>query len=113
MPCDTVRTMPQQTFAERQEEVRRALNGLRKDLVSGRARIAIAANGAVAFAGWGNEDRRGITDACAYRTLAVEGAWAFRQAVARAEAQHGRKVNDRAVAAGFHSHDGGTTWGRH
>ena len=32
------------------------------------------------------------------------------EAEARAEAQQGRKVNVRAIAAGVHSHDG-KTWG--
>jgi hypothetical protein len=95
------------------EEVKRALKKLEASLAAGQTRVSIAANGAVVFSGWAGEARSGLNDACAYRTLAAEGSWALRQAVARAEAQSGKKVNPRAVAAGWHTHDSGRTWGKH
>jgi hypothetical protein len=74
------------------------------------AKVVIAQNGALAFTG--NWDRDGVGDVCAYRRLVVDGSFALRTAVAAAEAQSGRRLNDGAVAAGFHSHDQGKTWGR-
>jgi len=110
MPCDT-RLTPGQTLAQRMKEVESSLKRLELALGAGQVRINIAPNGAVAFVGW--VDRASITDVCAYRTLAAQNSWALRQAVARAEALGGRKVNAAAVAAGHHSHDGGKTWSRH
>jgi hypothetical protein len=107
MACDTVRR-PEQTLAERIAEVDRALKRLAQQIASGRVQVNIGPTGAVAFAGW--NDRDGLTDACAYRSLAIQGNWELRQAVARAEAMTGRKVNPNAVAEGHHSHDGGNTW---
>ena len=111
MPCDT-KLQEGQTLAQRMEEVRVALQQLQQKLRQGQAKVVVAPNGAVTFQGWTEQDRRGLSDACAYRTLAAQGSWELRQAVARAEAQ-GRKVNPQAVAAGWHSHDQGQTWGKH
>lgn len=111
MPCDTVRLSPSQTLAERMAQVKAALTRLEQKLQSGAVQLGIGPNGAVVFRGW--QDREGVTDVCAYRTLAAENSWPLRQAVARAEQFSGRKVNINAVAAGHHSHDGGQTWGRH
>jgi hypothetical protein len=99
---------PGQTLIERMAQVEEALARLRASLTSGRVRVAIGPRGEVSFSGW--EDRDGVNDACAYRALAVANSWELRQAVARAEAQSGRKVNAHAVASGAHSHDGGKTW---
>lgn len=111
MPCDTVLS-PQQTAEQRRREVDRALAQLEARLQSGAVQVRIGPNGAVCFADWG-EERRGVTDVCAYRTLTQRGSWELRQAVARAEAMSGRKVNAQAVAAGMHSHDWGETWSTH
>lgn len=108
MPCDTVRRR-QQTAQDRQREIDRSLAELERRIASGQVSISIGPDGAVAFNGWGQE-RDGVTDVCAFTTLQNRGSWELRQAVARAEAMSGRKVNERAVAAGVHSHDGGTTW---
>jgi hypothetical protein len=111
MPCDTVRLSPGQTLAERMAQVKAALQRLEQKLQSGAVRLGIGPNGAVVFQGWA--DRDGVTDVCAYRSLAAENSWALRQAVARAEQFSGRKVNVNAVAAGVHSHDGGRSWDKH
>jgi len=89
-------------------ETKAALSRLERYLQTGSVKVKIAPNGAVAFAGW--NDRDDVTDVCAIRMLRAENSWALRQAVARAEATSGRKMNPRAVAAGVHSHDGGGTW---
>jgi len=107
MPCDTVYRR-EQTKQEREAEIRAALVGLEQRLKDGAVRVTISPQGAIAFTGWNERDD--VTDVCAYRTLAARGSWELRQAVARAEALSGRKVNERAVVAGVHSHDGGSTW---
>lgn len=111
MPCDTVRNEGQ-TLEQRNEQVKKALTRLELALTQGRAKVRIGPTGGVAFDGWKPEDRDGVTDTCAYRTLTMQGSFALRTAVARAEMQQGRKVNTNAVAAGTHSHDGGKTWHR-
>lgn len=110
MACDTYRR-PQQTLAERNAEIARALKRLEQQLLARAVKIAISAQGAIAFAGWGDGERAGLSDACTYRLLQVQGSYALREAIAKAEAMQGRKVNARAIAAGVHSHDGGNTWG--
>lgn len=108
MACETI-LRPNQTLAQRMDEAKRALERLERYLQTGSVRVVIGPTGAVAFSGW--KDRDDVSDVCAYRTLAAQNSWALRQAVARAEAQQGRKVNPRAIAAGHHSHDGGRTFG--
>jgi len=112
MACETVRK-PGQTLQDRMREVQRALARLESALTQGRVRVKIAPNGAVTFAGWSTTDRDDVSDVCAYRSLAATGSSALRMAVTRAEASSGRRVNAQAVAAGYHSHDGGSSWGRH
>lgn len=107
MPCDTV-LKPRQSLEERNNQVKAALRRLEEALKGGTVKVNIGPNGAVAFQGW--KDRDDVSDVCAYRTLTAEGSWELRQAVARAEAMTGRKVNPNAVASGTHSHDGGKTW---
>jgi hypothetical protein len=112
MICDTRPIRKEQTLAERQDEVRKAILGLTRGLASGKIRVVIGAQGAIAFAGWLQDDKAGISDACAFR-LATTGPHASplaKQAIQRAEILAGRTVNQKAVAAGVHSHDGGKTW---
>lgn len=109
MPCDS-RLRQGQSLESRIAEVQRALKRLETSLKMGSVKIAIGPNGAIVFLGW--KDRDDLSDVCAYRTLAAGNSWELRQAVARAEATSGRKVNPRAIAAGHHSHDGGQSWGR-
>lgn len=110
MPCDT-RLRKNQTLAQREREISEALARLERYLQTGTVRVQISPQGAVAFQGW--SDPEGVTDVCAYRTLALKNSWALKQAVARAETMSGKKVNPQAVAAGAHSHDGGRTWSKH
>ncbi len=109
MPCDTV-LQPNQTLPERVKQIDAALKRLEAALSAGKVTISIGTNGAIAFKSWAAGERSSVTDVCAYRTLSAGNSWALRQAVARAEATSGRKVNERAIAAGTHSHDGGKSW---
>lgn len=111
MPCDYT-PRPEQTLQERMSEVDRAVARLRESLATGRVQVRIGPTGAIAFQGWDPKDRAGLSDACTYRVMTVQGSWELRQAVARAELTQGRKVNAQAIAAGVHSHDGGKSWGR-
>lgn len=109
MPCDT-KLKPNQTLESRNDAIRKSLARLEAALNAGNVKVKISPNGAVAFDGWKPTDRDDVTDVCAIRTLQAQGSWALRQAIAKAEMQQGRKVNPHAVAAGHHSHDGGSTW---
>lgn len=107
MPCAS-KIPAGMSLEQRMTQVQRALKRLEQSLQTGSVKIRIAPNGAIAFAGWKNRDD--VSDVCAFRALTSENSWVLRQAVARAEAQSGRKVNAKAVAAGVHSHDGGKTF---
>lgn len=110
MACETMR-QPGQSLSERIDQVKKALTRLEQQIQASRVKIGIGPNGAVVFQGW--KDRDNVTDACAFRSLTASNSWILRQAVMRAEAMSGRKVNARAVAEGHHSHDGGHTWEKH
>jgi hypothetical protein len=104
MPCVT-----QPNLTETQREVmRKAIGRLEAGLATGNASAVIGANGAIAFKGW--HDAAGVSDLCAYRQLLASNSPALRRAIARAEAMSGRKLDQRAVSAGIHSHDFGATW---
>ena len=111
MPCTARLRNEEQTFAERVAEVESALKRLERYLQTGAVKLKIGPSGAVTFVGW--QDRDDISDTCAVRSLMAQGSAAFRQALVRAEAVQGRKMNPQAVAAGVHSHDGGKTWSKH
>lgn len=103
MPCDSKPLTP--TAIENQ---RAALNRLETGLALGSVQVIIGATGSIAFKGW--NDREDLADLCAYRRLSAANSPALRKALARAEAMAGRKVDQRQVAAGVHSHDGGRTF---
>lgn len=112
MACDS-RLRQGQSLAQRMAEVKAALARLEAQLKAKSVKVVIAPNGAVTFTGWKDTDRNGMSDACTYRTLTAAGSWELRQAVARAQAESGRQVNPQAVAAGWHSHNGGQTFEKH
>lgn len=109
MPCDT-RLKPRQTLQQRAAEVRAVVARLAQKLASGAAKVRVSPSGAVAFDGLTVEERDGVTDACAYRRLMIEGSALAKAAVARAEQLAGRTVDRKVLASGVHSHDGGHTW---
>lgn len=100
-----------QTLKQREREINEALKRLERYLQTGSVKIQIGNQGAIAFNGW--KDRNDVTDVCAYRMLTLSNSWALKQAVKRAEMISGKKVNERAIAAGVHSHDNGHTWSTH
>ena len=112
MPCDT-RLKPKQTISERAKEVREATERLASALAAGRVKVTVGPQGAIAFQGWEETSRDGITDACAYRRIMAPGNAMARLAIAKAEQMAGRTVDRQAVGQGAHSHDGGQTWHSH
>lgn len=112
MPCDT-KLKPRQTIQQRAEEVRRAVERFAQGLATGRIKTKVGPQGAITFEGIGNEERDGVTDACAYRRLMVSGSALAKAAIARAEELAGRSVDRQVLAHGHHSHDGGRTWHDH
>jgi hypothetical protein len=109
MPCDT-RLRANQTLTERKTEVKKAVSVLDKLIASGQVRVKIGPQGAVAFSAWADNERAGVTDACAYRRLMVTGSALAKAKIAQAEQMAGRSINKQVVGAGIHSHDGGKSW---
>lgn len=98
---------PRQTPAQRRAEVKAKLADLEARIKSDQVKIKIdRKSGVLTFDGWA--DRAGITDACAFRAL--KNSSEVRMKILRAEAVAGTKVNEKAITAGVHSHDGGKTW---
>jgi hypothetical protein len=112
MVCDT-QLKPQQTLAERKNEIRRMVALLSEGLASGRVKAVVGPQGAIAFNGLTEVERDGVTDACAYRQLMITGSPLAKAAIARAEQLAGRSVDRRVIAHGAHSHDGRRTWHDH
>lgn len=110
MACESMRR-PGETLEQRMARAKAAQKKLEAALLAGKVKVAIGPNGAVAFVGWAQADREDLTDSCTVRTLSAEGSWALKQAIAKAEAMSGRRVNMNAVAAGWHSHDDGRSFG--
>jgi hypothetical protein len=109
MPCDTLKIG--ETIEIKKAKVNEALAKLEKLIERGIVQAVISPTGAVTFRGW-NEGRDGMLDACALRKLTQSNSPALRKALLQAEIRAGRKVDQRQIAAGVHSHDGGATWGR-
>lgn len=109
MACDT-RLKQGQTISERKEEVREAVEKIAKGLAAGRIKAVVSKDGAIAFDGVSNDERNGLTDACAYRRIMVSGSATAKAALARAEQVAGRSISKQVIGQGMHSHDGGKTW---
>lgn len=110
MPCDT-RLKRRQSITERKAEVRKAVDRLSAKLTAGQAKAVVSPKGAVAFSGLTDDERDGVTDACAYRMLMVHGSALAKAAIVRAEQIAGRGVDRKLIVhGGEHSHDGGQTW---
>lgn len=114
MPCDTVRTKFNQTQEQRNEEIKDVVDRVTRGLVDGTITPVIGSEqGAIAFQGLSDLDRGGATDVCIYRRLMVEGDALALDRIRQAEYMSGRLVDQQALVQGWHSHDGGRTWGRH
>ena len=110
MPCDT-RLRRGQTTTQRKQEVRDKVNDLSAKLVAKTVKPVVdKRTGAIAFQGWQEGQAFGITDACAYRRLLIDGSALAKAEIARAEQIAGRAVDRQALTQGVHSHDGGETW---
>ena len=106
MPCLTQTNItPQKRAAQRT-----ALERLIAAVGAGSVSVVVGRSGSVAFKGWSDAAREGVSDLCAYRAIA--NAPEIRRALFRAEALSGNKLDPRAMASGLHSHDGGSTWSR-
>jgi MoxR-like ATPase len=111
MPCEAWRARAEQTLAERKEEIKEATTILDKLIMQKKVKVVVGKQGAVTFVGdaWAR-NRRGITDACAYRRLVTTGSVLTRTEISRAETLAGVKIDQKVVAQGVHSHDGGASW---
>jgi len=110
LPCDSVRSTPRQTVAERMAEVRSASARIAALLASKKVQVKIGPQGAVTFIGIPDQDRVGMTDACIYRRIMASGTHGAKMAIAKAEQLAGRTADKKVIAQGVHSHDGGHTW---
>jgi hypothetical protein len=105
MPC---MTRPNLTPIEKLNQ-QAAIKRLAAAIAAGTVKVVVGKAGSIAFSGW--KDNAGVSDLCAYRSLANSPE--MRRAVMRAEAMSGNRVTMSALIAGVHSHDGGQTWGSH
>jgi len=113
MVCDT-RLRERQSLGERKEEVKKALTQLEKLIAAGKVSVRVGTEGigkgAVAFKGWADNERSGISDGCAYRLLMATGSQLTKMKLAQAQQLSGVSVNRQVIGQGVHSHDGGATW---
>ena len=109
MTCDLT-LKPRQTPEQRAEEVRDAIERLARGIAEGRVKPVVGEQGAIAFDGFEDKDRDGVSDACAYHKLLATASPLVLAEIERAEALAGRSVDSSVVGHGIHSHDGGRTW---
>ena len=112
MPCDT-RLKRGQTISDRKKEIRKRVERISQKLATGTVKPVVSKQGAIAFTGITDEERDGITDACAYRQIMAHGSALAKAAIQRAEQLAGVSVNKQVIGQGVHSHDGGHTWHDH
>jgi hypothetical protein len=113
MVCDTS-LRENQTLSERKLEVLATVEAIAKLIISNRVKPVIdKRTGAITFANIPVSVRNGLTDACVYRRIMATGSALAKLQIAKAEQLAGRTVNRAALAAGIHSHDGGSSWGSH
>lgn len=111
MPCDTVLRRRNQTLSERKAEVKKAVDSLDRQLLKKKVKPVVGPQGAITFQGWKEEDKEGVSDACAYRRIMATGSSLAKAEISRAEQLAGRAVDKKILTTGLHSHDGGDTWG--
>lgn len=109
MACDTI--WVNEPIEVKTAKVEKILGTLERQIQQGIVQAVIGPTGAVTFKGW-NEGRDGMMDACALRRLLAKNSPTVKRAIAAAELRAGRKLDQRAIAAGWHSHDG-KTWSKH
>jgi hypothetical protein len=109
MACDTW-VRQGQTLTQRKEEVKKVVDKLSRLITDGQVRVKVGPQGAVTFVAWADNERSGVTDACAYRRIMATGSALAKAKIAQAEQMAGRRINQQVVGQGVHSHDGGHTW---
>lgn len=120
MPCDTrVSPVRQKTAMEallaaletRNKRAQLSTGGI-EGVDTGLVRVEIdLRTGLPKIVGLSEAVRDGMSDACLLRKVAYSQV--FQDALAEAEARAGMKANVQAVAVGgWHSHDGGRSWGK-
>ena len=105
MPCDR-QLKPNQTIQQRAEEIRETVARLQKGLAAGTVKAIVGPQGGVAFEGLAETDRNGVADTCLYRRILATGSATSKLALMKAEQLAGRKIDQKAVAQGLHTHDG-------
>jgi hypothetical protein len=108
MVCDLTIQRPNQTLSERKDEVKRAVEAISRQLAAGSIKVRVGPQGAVAFEGLTEADRKGISDNCVYRQIMVRGSALAKQKISVAEALAGRTVDKKMIAQGWHRH--GDVW---
>lgn len=112
MPCDR-KLKAGQSIQQRALEIRKVTERIASGISTGLFKVKVSPQGAIAFVGLTDEQRDGVTDACAYRRIMVSGSALAKQAILRAEMLAGRPVDKQVIGQGAHSHDGGRTWHDH
>jgi len=110
MACYTFR-LNGMSEEQREAQIDAALRRLEQYLDAGTVKVQIGPQGGVVLIGW--QDRDDVSDTCAVRSLQIKGSDPLARAIAAAEREQHVTYSRQAVTAGWHSHDGGHTWGRH
>lgn len=111
MPCDTI-FRRNQTLTVRKSEIKKVVETVEQGLARGRIKAVVGKTGGITFTGLTVQERDDVTDACVYRAIMRTGSALARHMIVKAEQFAGRTVDQKAVAQGIHSHDGGETWGK-
>lgn len=109
MPCDTI-FRRNQTITVRKEEIKKVIKTVEDGLARGKIKAVVSKKGGVAFDGLAVTDRDDVTDACVYRAIMRSGSALSRHMLMKAENQAGVRIDQKVVAGGHHSHDGGKSW---
>lgn len=112
MTCET-RLRPKQSISDRKLEIRKAVERLSYSLARGQIKPFVGPQGAIAFQGWDDRGRDGVSDACGYRMIMSTGSALARAAIEKAETMAGRGVDRKVIGQGIHSHNNGQTWEKH
>ena len=109
MPCDTIFRRGQ-TISVRKEEIKTVVKKVEDGLARGKIKAVVSKKGGIAFDGLTVTDRDDVTDACVYRAIMRNGSALARHMLMKAEQQAGVRIDQKVLAGGHHSHDGGRTW---
>jgi hypothetical protein len=110
MPCFT-KLRSGQNISDRKLEIRKAIEKLSYALARGQVKAFVGPQGAIAFQGWDERGRDGVTDACGYRMIMATGSALARAAIEKAETMAGRGVDRKVIGQGGHYH--GSTFHAH